>query len=175
MIKTARLLLATSLLLPSLALGDTLSLPADARVEMALVDDLLLDADTPSRNDVVMRPVQGGKGSHHLPDYCVVTGDARREGQRIHITTHALTCIEAQGGESAIFTGELTAGAYDEDRDFGIAACQDGRCRLTPNDTFLLTLTRPLSVEQQANPSAEINERRRRHGEPAPEENAAGQ
>ncbi|ATJ83218.1 hypothetical protein ACFPTY_09410 [Halomonas beimenensis] len=164
MIKTPSLLLmATALLLPSLALGDTLELPADARVEMEVVDDLVLDAETPRRADVVLRPVADGAGSHQLPDYCVVIGDAQRDGERIRMTTQALTCIEAEGGDSAIYSGELTAGAYDSDGGFGIAACDDGVCRLTPADRFMLTLTHPVSIEQQANPSAEINERRRQH------------
>lgn len=163
MFKPTILLMATALALPSLALGDTLSLPADARVAMALVDDLTLDAETPSRDSVVMHPVQSERASHRLPDYCVVTGDARRDGARLRLTTSALTCIETAGADSAIYTGEFTAGAYDTDGEFGLAACQDGRCRLTPDDVFLLTLTRPLSLEQQANPSAEINARRRQH------------
>ncbi|MDR5867100.1 hypothetical protein [Halomonas koreensis] len=174
MIKTPTLLLmATALTLPGLAAADTLSLPADARVEMALVDELVLDAETPRLNDVVMHPVADGRGSHDLPDYCVVVGDAQRDGDRIRVTTEALTCIEAEGGDSEIYSGELTAGAYDTDGDFGIAACDADRCRLTPDDRFVLTLTRPVSIEQQANPSAEINERRRRHGEEGAE--AAGE
>ncbi|MCK2183483.1 hypothetical protein [Halomonas getboli] len=163
MFKPTLLLMATVLTLPSLALGDTLSLPADARVAMALVDDLTLDAETPSRDSVVMHPVQGERGSHRLPDYCVVTGNARRDGERVSLTASALTCIETAGANSAIYSGELTASAYDENGGLGLAACQDDRCRLTPDDIFLLTLTRPLSVEQQANPSAEINARRRQH------------
>ncbi len=163
MIKPTILLMATALALPSLAQGDTLSLPADARVAMTLVDDLSLDAETPRVDDVVMHPAKSERGSHRLPDYCVVTGDARRDGERIRLTANALTCIETAGADSAIYSGELTAGAYDEDGGFGLAACQDGRCRLTPDDIFLLTLTRPLSLEQQPNPSAEINAQRRRH------------
>ncbi|QFT84693.1 hypothetical protein FIU88_06865 [Halomonas sp. THAF12] len=163
MFKPTILLMATALALPSLALGDTLSLPADARVAMALVDDLTLDAETPSRDNVVMHPVQSERGSHRLPDYCVVTGNARRDGERLRLTASALTCVETAGADSAIYSGELTAGAYDEDGAFGLDACADGRCRLTPDDVFVLTLTRPLSLEQQANPSAEINARRRQH------------
>ncbi|GEK72237.1 MULTISPECIES: hypothetical protein [Halomonas] len=163
MFKPTILLMATALTLPSLAMGDTLSLPADARVAMALVDDLTLDAETPRLDDVVMHPVHSERGSHRLPDYCVVTGDARRNGERVRLTASALTCIETAGADSAIYSGELTAGAYDADGDFGLAACQGDRCRLTPDDVFVLTLTRPLSLEQQANPSAEINARRRQH------------
>lgn len=175
MIKTSTLLLATTLVLPSLALGATLSLPADARVTMAVVDDLMLDADTPTRHDVVMRPVGNGAGSHRLPDYCIIIGDARREGQRLHISADALTCIEARSDDSAVFTGELDARAYDEDGEVGIAACQANRCRLPPDTTFLLTLTRPLHLTQAPNPSAELNEQRRRHGESAPEDAATAQ
>ncbi|MBB3229480.1 hypothetical protein [Halomonas stenophila] len=162
MIKTPTLLLmVASLALPSLAMGDTLELPADAQVEMEVVDDLVLDAQTPRRDDIVLRPVDGGDGSHQLPDHCVVIGDAQRDGERIRLTTHALTCIEAEGGDSEIYSGELTAGAYDSDGRFGIAACDDDQCRLAPGDSFLLTLTSPLRIEQQANPSAELNVERR--------------
>ncbi|UYG06298.1 hypothetical protein [Halomonas sp. M4R1S46] len=161
MIKIPTLLLAAALVLPSLAMGDTLELPADARIEMEVVDDLVLDAQTPRRDDIVLRPVDGGDGSHRLPDYCVVIGDAQRDGERIRLTTHALTCIEAEGGDSEIYSGELTAGAYDNDGRFGIAACDGDQCRLAPGDSFLLTLTSPIRIEEQANPSAELNAERR--------------
>ncbi|MDN3555329.1 hypothetical protein [Halomonas maura] len=175
MIKTPTLLLmATALALPSLAMGDTLELPADARVEMEVVDDLVLDAQTPRRDDIVLRPVDGGDGSHRLPDYCVVIGDAQRDGERIRLTTHSLTCIEAEGGDSEIYSGELTAGAYDRDGHFGIAACEDDQCRLTPDDSFLLTITHPIHIEQQANPSARLNAERRQ-ADPDQDDAASGE
>ncbi|RTR05271.1 hypothetical protein [Halomonas nitroreducens] len=175
MIKTPTLLLmATALALPSLAMGDTLELPADAQVEMEVVDDLVLDAQTPRRDDIVLRPVDSGTGSHRLPDYCVVTGDAQRDGDRIRLTTHSLTCIEAEGGDSEIYSGELTAGAYGSDGHFGIAACDDDQCRLAPGDSFLLTLTSPIRIEQQANPSAQLNAERR-EANPGQVDDAAGE
>lgn len=174
MIKTPSLLLmASALVLPSLAMADTLELPADARVAMEVVDDLVLDAETPRRSDVVLHPVADGGGSHQLPDYCVVIGNAQRDGERIRLTTQALTCIEAEGGDSEIYSGELTAGAYGDDGRFGLPACQGEICQLHPGDRFLLTLTQPLSLEQQANPSAEINARRRQHGQEDDDASAA--
>jgi hypothetical protein len=153
-------LLATALLIPALALGDTLELPEDAEVEFEVIDRLTLEGND-EVGDIVLRPVPEGTGSHSLPEYCVATGDARRDGDRVRLTAHALTCIETDGSDSAIYSDEVSASGFDLEGGFGIAACDDGRCELAPGDGFLLRFGDEIAIEQQANPSAEINERRR--------------
>lgn len=161
MIKPLALLLATTLV-PSLAMSDTLELPADAEVEVQVIDTLTLDAATPRHDDIVLRPVAGSDARHRLPAYCVVVGDAQRDGERIRLTTKALTCVETAGSESKIYSGEFTAGAYGQDGSFGLGVCEADRCTLRPEHRFTLRLTRPIRIEQQANPSAELNAERRR-------------
>lgn len=162
MIKThASLLMAAMLAMPTLAMSDTLELPADATVDVQVIDVLTLSAQAPERNDVVLHPVADGDASHALPEYCVLIGDARLDGERIRLTTQSLTCIETEGSESEIYSGEISAAAYDTDGNFGLAACQDGNCRLLPEQTFQLRLASDLAIEQQDNPAARINEQRR--------------
>ena len=170
MINPSRLtLLAALLVLPGLSHAqgqpETLSLPADASIEMAVITPLTLDETTPSASDIIIHPVSEGSGSHALPNYCVVTGDAQIDEGRLRVTTKEMTCIEAEGGNSAIFSGELSAGAYDADGNFGLPVCSDGSCELTPDDSFLLVLSDAIAIEQQPNPSAEINAQRRQHGQ----------
>lgn len=170
MINPSRLtLLAALLALPALSQAqgqpETLTLPADASIEMTLITPLSLDEATPSVSDIIIHPVSEGSGSHALPDYCVATGDAQIDEGRLRITTKEMTCIEAEGGDSAIFSGELVAAAYDTDGNFGLPVCNDGSCQLTPEDSFLLILNDAIAIEQQPNPSAEINAQRRRHGQ----------
>ncbi|MEQ6917155.1 hypothetical protein [Halomonas aquatica] len=162
MIKTpASLLMVAALAVPSLAMSDTLELPADATVDVRIINALTLSTETPERDDLIIHPVAGGDASHTLPEYCVLVGNARLDGERIRLTTKALTCIETDGSESAIYSGEVSAGAYGADGDFGIPACQNGECRLTPQQTFQLRLASDLAIEQQDNPAAEINAQRR--------------
>ncbi|MFY0992950.1 hypothetical protein [Halomonas sp. C05BenzN] len=161
MIKTPTMLLAAALLIPSMALGATLELPADARVEFQVIDALQLSQDEPRHSDIVMRPVANGNGTHQLPEYCVVIGDARMDGERILLTAKALTCIETDGSDSDIYSGEISAAAYADDGSYGVAACEAGRCELTPDDGFMLWLDEPLAIQEQDNPSARINEQRR--------------
>ncbi|MDI5934080.1 hypothetical protein [Halomonas kalidii] len=162
MIKTPTLLLAAALLIPSLALGATLELPGDARVEFQVIDPLHLSQDEPRHDDIVLRPVADGNGTHQLPEYCVVIGDARLDGERIRLTAKALTCIETDGSDSEIYSGEISAAAYGEDGSYGVAAaCDEGRCALEPSVGFLLQFAEGLAIEQQDNPSAQINEQRR--------------
>ncbi|APE31920.1 hypothetical protein BOX17_13730 [Halomonas aestuarii] len=162
MIKTsASLLMAAALAVPTLAMSDTLELPSDATVDAQVIDVLTLTAQAPEQDDLVIHPVAGGDASHTLPEYCVVVGNARLDGDRIRLTTKALTCIETDGSESEIYSGEISAAAYGADGDFGIPACQDGECRLTPQQTFQLRLASDLAIEQQDNPAAEINAQRR--------------
>ncbi|MFW6346681.1 MAG: hypothetical protein ACOC0M_10190 [Halomonas sp.] len=158
-------LLLGALLAPSLAFADTLELPTDARIEMQVIEPLVLDDDTPEREDVLLRPVADGGGTHQVPDHCVVVGEARLDGDRIRLTTDTITCIDAEADDSHIFSGEISAAAYEEG-DFGIDACQDGRCELSPDHGFELQLARDLAIEEEENPSEEINiERRQADGE----------
>ncbi|MBB3189337.1 hypothetical protein [Halomonas cerina] len=166
MIKPLALLLATALV-PSLAMSDTLELPADAEITVQVIDTLTLDNATPRHDDIVLRPVANSDARHRLPDYCVVIGDAQRDGERIRLTTKALTCIETEGSESEIYSGEFSAGAYDRDGHFGLDACQAERCTLRPEHHFTLRLASPIRIEEQVNPSAEINAERRRADEAA--------
>ncbi|SEK87690.1 hypothetical protein [Halomonas daqiaonensis] len=162
MIKThASLMIAAVLAMPPLAMSDTLELPADATVNVQVIDELTLSEQTPERNDLLIHPVADGDASHTLPEYCVLIGDARIDDERIRLTTQSLTCIETDGSESEIYSGEISAAAYDSDGDFGLAACQNGTCRLTREQTFQLRLASDLAIEQQDNPAAEINEQRR--------------
>lgn len=154
-------LLLTALMLPSLANATTLELPADAQIKVQVIDRLTLDADTPRRNDILLRPSAEEGGTHRLPAYCVVIGDALQERDRLRITAKALTCIKAEGGESEIYSGAISAGAYDTDGAFGLAACADDRCELSPDDAFELRLASPLAIEQLENPAAQLNEQRR--------------
>ncbi|MEQ5802516.1 hypothetical protein [Halomonas sp. H10-9-1] len=159
-------LLLGLLLAPSLAFATTLELPVDARLEMQVVESLRLDAETPRQDDILLRPVADGSGSHQVPDYCVVVGDAQLDGERIRITTSSVTCIDTDGSDSHIYSGEISAAAYDSDGNFGIDACQDGRCELSPEHGFELQLASDLVIEEQANPSEQINiERRQANGE----------
>ncbi|WP_051234221.1 hypothetical protein [Halomonas halocynthiae] len=164
-------LLAVLLTLPSLgnaqANPNVLSLPLGASVEMALISPLALSAETSHASNIIMHPVNQGIGSHNLPNYCVLTGDAQRDDDRVIITAKQMTCIEATGADSAIFSGKLSAAAYDADNTFGLPVCQDSGCTLTPTDSFILTFNDAISIEQQRNPSAEINAMRRQHGKQA--------
>ncbi|WP_373191328.1 hypothetical protein [Halomonas sp.] len=162
MIKShASLLMAALLAMPTAALSDTLELPADATVNAQVIDELTLSSQAPERNDVILHPVADGHASHTLPQYCVMVANARLDGRRIRLTTNALTCIETDGSESEIYSGEISAAAYDSDGNFGLAACQEGSCRLTPEQTFQLRLASDLALEQQENPAAKLNEQRR--------------
>lgn len=161
MIKTPKTLLLAALLMPSLAFGASLELPADARIEVQAIDSLTLDRDEPRRDDILMRPVADGRGSHQLPDHCVMIGDARLEGERLRVTTKAVTCIATDGADSDIYSGEMSSAAYEADGSYGVAVCQDGRCELAPDHGFELRLASDLVIEEQENPSAQINEQRR--------------
>lgn len=161
MTKTPKTLLLAALMISPLAFGATLELPSDARIEVELIDTLVLDQEEPRRDNILLRPVADGRGTHQLPDHCVMTGDARLEGERLRVTTSSVTCIATDGGDSDIFSGEMSAAAYETDGSYGLDACQGGRCELTPAHGFELRLASDLVIEEQENPSAQINERRR--------------
>lgn len=146
------------------AVADSLELPAQARIDVSIIEGIDLDASGQRLDDVMLKPAADAEGRTDLPHYCVLIGDAKRDGQRLRITTEALTCVETDGGESHIYSGELIAGAYDEDGQFGIDACTDSGCRLDADRVFQLELTEPLAIEQMPNPSAELNAERRGEG-----------
>jgi len=161
MTKTPTLLLLAALLSPSLAMAATLELPADARLEVQVIDSITLDQDTPRLDDILLRPAANGQGTHELPSHCIMVGDARLEGERVRITTKSVTCIATDGGDSEIYSGEMSAAAFGADDSFGIAACEGARCEITPEDTFQLRLASDLSIEEQENQSERINIQRR--------------
>lgn len=154
-------LLAPFLILPSLALAETLTLPNDASLKVQVIDGLQFDQDTPRHNDIAMRPVAEESGSHRLPAFCVIIGDAMIDGERVRITTKAVTCIETDDSDSEIYSGEIAASAFGSDGSYGLDACEQGRCNLSPDQGFELRLSSALSIEQQENPSARLNEQRR--------------
>src|SRR5690606_6115540 len=122
----------------SLALAATLELPAEARLEVQVIDSLHLDRDAPRRDDILLRPVAEGQGAHELPSHCIMVGDASLEGERVRITTKSVTCIATDGSDSDIYSGEMSAAAFGPDGNFGLAACEGTRCEITPDDTFEL-------------------------------------
>ncbi|PMR79319.1 hypothetical protein C1H70_12880 [Halomonas urumqiensis] len=153
--------LFATLLVSPLALGETLELPADAEIEVQVIDRLVLDEAESRRDDILLKPVANGGGSHQLPDYCVMIGDAQRNDERLRLTASSITCIETEGSDSDIFSGEISAAAFGADGNFGLAACDSGRCELGPEQGFTLRLAEALAIEEQHNPSAQINEQRR--------------
>ena len=150
MIKISDAILTASglalLLIPLHASAGTLSLPKDATVAVQAVDSLTLAGGETRLDDILLRPAgAAAEASHELPEYCVLVGDARQDGDRLRITTKSLTCIETDGGDSDIYSGSLSAAAYELDADH----------------VFHLKLASALEVEEQDNPSARINEQRR--------------
>ncbi|WP_416137280.1 hypothetical protein ACM26W_12290 [Halomonas sp. HK25] len=159
--KTPTILLLAALLTPSLALAATLELPADARLEVQVIDSLTLDQEASRRDDILLRPVTNDQGSSELPSHCIMVGDALLDGERVRITTKSVTCIATDGSDSEIYTGELSAAAFGADGNFGIAACEGTRCEITPEHTFELRLASDLIIEEQENVSERINIQRR--------------
>lgn len=162
-------LLMLGLATPVMAQADSLSLPSGANIAVQVIDTVILDDAEPRKADVLLKPTASDTGDYDLPSHCLITADARLDGERVRLTAKTLTCIEASGDDSEIFTGELSASAVDLDGNGGVEACSDttgggNQCQsaeLTPEHPFQLRLGRELSLEPQANPSAQINERRR--------------
>lgn len=163
MFKIAATLLVTALLTPLQAFGDTLELPPQAQVEFSLIEPLTLkeNDEEARREDIVMRPVTDGSGTHSLPQHCVVIGSASLNDERIRLTATSMTCIETHGTDSEIYSSEITAAAYDADGSYGLPACEDGHCELGNDRGFMLQFSEAISIEPQSNPSAELNEQRR--------------
>ncbi|MFQ3788253.1 hypothetical protein [Halomonas sp. A29] len=150
------------LLMPLHASAGTLDVPKDAVIAAQVIDDLVLEGESGRRDDILLRPVSGlDDATHELPEYCVVVGDARQDGDRLRIAAKALTCIETDGGDSDIYSGDISAAAYELDGSYGLAVCDAGRCELPSDHVFHLKLASRLEIEEQDNPSARINEQRR--------------
>lgn len=168
MLKTLACILLAGLAIPALA-QTTLSLPAEARVDVQVIDSVTLDQNTPELANVLLRPVAriGSSATHRLPDYCLITADARLVDQGMRLSTNTVTCIEAEGDNRAIFSGELSAAAFERDGGFGLDVCterRDGRCTsatLEPSHAFQLSIGRDTEIAELDNPAEEINEQRR--------------
>ena len=153
----------TALLLMSFhASAASLVLPNDATVLVQVVDNVEASANDSRLDDLLLRPAgEHASTSHTLPEYCVVVANARPDGERLQISTQSLTCIETDGSDSNIYSGEISAAAYELDGSYGLAVCDTGRCQLAPDHSFMLRLASPLEISEQDNPSARINEQRR--------------
>jgi hypothetical protein len=179
MMKRHVLLLAASLILPSLAMGDTLRLPSQARIDVQVIDTLSLNQATPSRANVLLKPwvvrksvdspaaVDGREASHQLPSHCLITADAHLVDGRIRLSANTLTCIDMMGDTREIYSGKLSAAAREANGDFGVTAtclasnaqgCQS--VELRPAHAFQLELGQALAIEAQDNPSRRLNEQR---------------
>ncbi|MBD3896130.1 hypothetical protein IEI94_09730 [Halomonas sp. ML-15] len=165
--RAALTLFAIAMSLPLTAQAGTLSLPAGATVSVEVIDTLTLDQSTTSQADVLLKPTRAASGEYDLPNHCLITADARLNGEHIRLSASTLTCIEATADEREIFSGEFSASAEDLDGNTGVPACVEGsgsdcrRAELLPGDVFQLRLRSELDLEAQENPSAQINERRR--------------
>ena len=170
MIKSTRstlALFAVAMSLPLAAQAGSLSLPAGASVAVEVIDTTSLDINSTSQADVLLKPTAAASGEYDLPNHCLITADARLDGERIRLSASTLTCIEANADDSEIFSGELSAIAEDLDGNIGVSACVEGsgsdcqRAELVPGEAFQLRLRGELALKAQENPSAQINERRR--------------
>ena len=148
----------------SLAADAKLSFPEQATVGVEFVENVTFADGESSYTNILLRPSHEAATSHQLPEYCVIIGDALRSDERVRITAHDVTCIETDNAESAIFTGEIDAGVYDSDGQYGLM-CEDTRCAFAPEHNFTLTLNKALNIEAQDNPSAELNAQRRQAGQ----------
>lgn len=168
MMKRYTYLLALSLFLPNLAMGDTLRLPSEARIDVQVIDTLRLEQAAPSRANVLLKPVVDQGAAHELPSHCLITADARLVEGRIRLSANTLTCIGMMGNVREIYSGELSAAAYEANGTFGVdASCtasNDQGCQradLRPEHAFQLKLGKALAIEAQDNPSERLNEQRR--------------
>lgn len=153
-------LLSALLVAPLSASAATLSMPDDATVGVEVVDAISFADDQTRQAGILLRPADISQASHTLPEYCVIVGDAQRDDARVRITTHDVTCIETHDADSSIFSGALNAAVYGDDGQYGIS-CNGAACELASGHAFTLTLSEPLEITEQDNPSAQINEKRR--------------
>lgn len=164
-------LMAPLMATPLFAADATLALPDRATVGVEFIEHVVFAEGENRRDNILLRPNHDVDTSHQLPQYCVIIGDAVRSGERVRITAHGVTCIEAEDVDSAIFSGEMDGGVYDTDGQYGLT-CEDSTCAFLPSKGFMLTLNETLEIEAQDNPSAEINAQRRQAGQ---EDNQEGQ
>lgn len=153
-------LMAPLMATPLFAADAALVLPERATVGVEFTENVTFAGGENSRDNILLRPNHDVDSSHQLPQYCVIIGDAVRSGERVRITAHDVTCIEAEDADSAIFSGEMDGGVYDTDGQYGLT-CEDSTCAFLPSKGFMLTLNETLEIEAQDNPSAEINAQRR--------------
>lgn len=137
----------------------TLALPNEATVGVEVVEKLTFESNQERLDDILLHPIQVADASHSLPEYCVIIGSANLNNGRIRVTTQNATCIETNDAESNIFSGDFIASAYAEDGRYGVA-CDDTPCTLSPGQSFVLTLTEAVEINELENPSALINQRR---------------
>ncbi|GKW49474.1 TraB/TrbI/VirB10 family type IV secretion system protein [Halomonas sp. NCCP-2165] len=157
--------LSASLLLSTgMAQAEPLHLPNEAIIEVAVIESTAFTPEAPRRGDMLLRPVANAAGDIALPSHCLITADGLLDSSRLRVSAKTLTCIATDGGESEIFSGEMSATAYDADGRFGLDACVDAECheaRLVPSRAFIMRLGHDLTLEPKDNPSARINEERR--------------
>lgn len=154
----------------------TLALPSEATIGVEVVEKLTFTSDQARLNDILLHPTQTAGASHSLPEYCVLVGKAQLVDERIRITTQEATCIETNDADSHIFDGKFNASAYADDGQYGVA-CENEPCTLSPGQAFILTLDNAVEIEEQDNPSKELNLQRRQVdeegiGNPVPREEA---
>ncbi|RUR27371.1 hypothetical protein ELY33_15850 [Vreelandella andesensis] len=153
-------LIGTALATPLLAAEQALTLPKGASVGVEVIEKLAFTGSQARHEGILLHPTQTDSASHELPEYCVLVANAQLTNGRIRITTQDATCIETHDTESAIFTGEFSAGAYATDGQYGLA-CDESNCSLSPGQAFVVTLDKNVDINAQDNPSAEINAARR--------------
>ncbi|SHF46811.1 hypothetical protein SAMN02745148_02714 [Modicisalibacter ilicicola DSM 19980] len=169
MMKKLVCILLTGLALPAWAAEATLELPVDARIDVQVIDTVTLDGGATDRTDVLLRPVTHDQadGARLLPDYCLITANAQLDDQRVRLTTQSVTCIEAEDDSPEIYSGELSAAAFERDGGFGLDVCtnkQNGQCVkavIEPAHHFQLSIGETTRLTAQANPSEELNRQRR--------------
>lgn len=181
MLKVLVCVLLAALATPTLAARDTLHLPADVRIDVQVIDRVTLDQRSPDVANVLLHPAQREPSSatQQLPHYCLITADAQLEETRVRLTTRSVTCIEAEGEQRKIFSGTLSAAAFERDGGFGLDVCsgQNGQCTsatIGPDHTFQLSISRDTEINALTNPSEEINKRRRQaNGKPPAPDDAS--
>ncbi|WP_048307218.1 hypothetical protein [Halomonas sp. PR-M31] len=154
---------------PVFAAEAALDLPTDTRIDVQVIDRITLDDSQEEMTDVLLRPVTRGENAstQPLPHYCLITASARLNDRRVRLTTESVTCIDAEDDSPAIYSGELSAAAFENDGNFGLDTCtneQDGRCTkaiIEPEHHFQLNVGEGTHITAQENPSAELNRQRR--------------
>lgn len=167
MMKRCWIPLLVGLALPVTAWGETLQLPADATLDVHVIERQELTRESAEITDILLQPINTPQASHQLPEHCLITADATLNADRVRLRAKTLTCVDAKNGESVIFSDELSASASESDGSYGVDACRsnaDGQCSralLTPDHVFQMRLGKAVSIERQDNPAAKINEARR--------------